>query len=590
MLVSAWKLPTFHLTMEERKKESWNSRFGVILAVAGSAVGLGNFLRFPSQAAEFGGGAFMLAYFVSFLLLGLPICWAEWTLGRRGGRKGFNSCPAILAMILKHPKAKYLGVLGVAVPVTVYMYYVNIEAWCLGYAWHFVQGTLHVDSAAQASQFWSDFVGIGGNGAAFDLSLNHVGLFLLIVFILNFVLISRGLSRGIELFCTYAMPTLVITAFIIMLRVLTLGTPHPGMPERNVSNGLGFMWNPTKVVVQELQSNGDWAIIPHSQIVDKDLIAQKREEFKADPNHRLIELSMLDQLSRPELWLKAAGQIFFSLSVGFGVILTYASYLKESDDIVLSALAASSANEFCEVAIGGLMTLPAAVAFMGVSGVAGMGAFGLGFNALPMVFSSMTYGYFFGFLFFFLLFLAAVTSSLSLLQPGIAFLEEALFINRRQSVAILSFISGVGAVFICYFSGGLKALDTMDFWAGIFCIYILGMIEIITFGWGLGLDEALAEANKGASMKIPRFYGFIMKYISPMFLLVVFLCWLSKDVLGLVGDGTYSSYIRDLFIEPNQVAILTVILMLMFLFYLIITLSGSFLFQRLGSKNREASK
>jgi hypothetical protein len=77
-------------------KDAWNSRLGVILAVAGSAVGLGNFLRFPGQAAEYGGGAFMLAYFVAFLLIGLPICWAEWTMGRQGGRLGFNSCPGIL--------------------------------------------------------------------------------------------------------------------------------------------------------------------------------------------------------------------------------------------------------------------------------------------------------------------------------------------------------------------------------------------------------------------------------------------------------------------------------------------------------------
>ena len=90
------------------QKDSWNSRIGVILAVSGSAVGLGNFLRFPGQAAQNGGGAFMLAYFISFLIIGLPICWAEWTMGRYGGQRGFNSCPGILNAIWRHPAAKYL--------------------------------------------------------------------------------------------------------------------------------------------------------------------------------------------------------------------------------------------------------------------------------------------------------------------------------------------------------------------------------------------------------------------------------------------------------------------------------------------------
>jgi SNF family Na+-dependent transporter len=92
--------------MVERIKESWNSRLGVILAVAGSAVGLGNFLRFPGQAAEYGGGAFMLAYFISFILIGLPICWAEWIMGRHGGQAGFNSCPGIFNYITRKPAFK----------------------------------------------------------------------------------------------------------------------------------------------------------------------------------------------------------------------------------------------------------------------------------------------------------------------------------------------------------------------------------------------------------------------------------------------------------------------------------------------------
>jgi NSS family neurotransmitter:Na+ symporter len=228
---------------------------------------------------------------------------------------------------------------------------------------------------------------------------------------------------------------------------------------------------------------------------------------------------------------------------------------------VLSGLAATSANEFFEVALGGLITLPAAVTFLGVAGVAGMGTFGLGFNVLPMVFANMAFGGFFGFLFFFLLFLAAVTSSLSMLQPGIAFLEEALKINRKQSVALLGGITAVGCGFVVYFSEGVKALDTMDFWVGTFLIFVLSTIQIIIFGWVLGIDKGFELAHEGASIRIPRVFKFIMKFVSPIFLLLIFAMWVASNVFGIdfkTGDAAYSGYIRDLFIEPNIVAWLSI--------------------------------
>ena len=157
-----------------------------------------------------------------------------------------------------------------------------------------------------------------------------------------------------------------VLALVVLGRVLTLGTPNPELPEQNLLNGLGFMWNPGHVG---------------------------------------------EQLLNPELWLAAAGQVFFSLSVGFGVILNYASYLKKKDDIALSGLTASSTNELFEVGFGGLITVTATFVFLGASGVGGS-TFGLGFNTLPVVFEHMgSAGRFIGFAWFFLLFLAAITSS-----------------------------------------------------------------------------------------------------------------------------------------------------------------------------------
>jgi neurotransmitter:Na+ symporter, NSS family len=470
-----------------RISEAWTSRLGIILAVAGSAVGLGNFLRFPGLAAQYGGGAFMIAYFVSLLILGVPICWAEWTLGRYGGSKGYHSSPGIFRVIIGRPWGKYAGVLGVLIPVMIYMYYVYIEAWCLGYAVNFLVGPLGREGF-DSGQFFQDFTGINENGFAFGFNLTQVGLFFVAVYALNFILIYRGISKGIELFCKWAMPALVLLALIILARVLTLGTPDPvNFPDRSVVNGLGFMWNPGDVGAQ---------------------------------------------LRNPQLWLAAAGQIFFSLSVGFGVIITYASYLKEKDDVVLSGLTATSANEFCEVGLGGLITLPAGFVFLGAAGLVGQGTFGLGFNVLPLVFTQMPFGELFGFLFFFLLFLAAVTSSLSMLQPGIAFLEEGLGINRRQSVSLLGAITALGSVFVWFFSADLKALDTIDFWVGTCLIFVQGTLMIVLFAWVMGVDRGLAEAHKGAEMRIPRFFRPIMLWLCPAYLLVIFGFWVLFNVFG----------------------------------------------------------
>lgn len=543
-------------------KESWNSRIGIILAVSGSAVGLGNFLRFPGLAAKHGGGAFMLAYFISFLIIGLSICWAEWAMGRAGGQKGYNSSPGIIGALTNRPQFKYFGVLGVLIPVMIYMYYVYIEAWCLGYSVNFLAGNLDFSSGEEASAFFGSFVGIGDNGAAFGFGIQQVGFFLVAVFILNFFLIYRGLSRGIELFCKYAMPALILLAIVVLIRVLTLGTPDPSNPDLNVSNGLGYMWNPVKVIVEEQASDGTWAKL--DEIVGESAIAAAEARTASEAGLRVREVSLGEQLTNFQLWLDAAGQIFFSLSIGFGVIINYSSYLKRKDDVVLSGLAATSANEFCEVGLGGLITVPAAFTFLGIAGATGS-TLGLGFNALPMVFASMPAGQLFGFVFFFLLFLAAVTSSLSMLQPGIAFLEEAMEVDRKRSVTVLGLITAVGSGFVVYFSKDLKALDTIDFWIGTFLIFILATIQIILFGWVIGIKRGLSMANEGASFPVPKIYGGIMKYVTPLFLLVIFALWTTQNVFGyniLTGQHEYSAYVKDLFIEPNNVARFSVLLIL----------------------------
>ena len=543
-----------NLTAMSLKKEAWGSRLGVIMAVAGSAVGLGNFLRFPGLAAQYGGGAFMLAYAISFLIIGLPIGWAEWAMGRHAGQLGYNSAPGAFACILRNRWGKYFGIIGVIVPVVIYMYYVMIEGWCLGYAVNFWRGELHLQDAKETVGYFADFTGATRDASAMAFSWHSTLPWLLGVFVLNFYLIYRGLSGGIEKMCKIAMPTLIILAVMLLVRVLTLGAPDASKPHDNVVNGLGYLWNPTKVMVVKTEPGPEDK--PREIVGAKAIVEAKAEVAASGGALKLREDGVIQQLANPSLWLAAAGQIFFSLSVGFGVIIVYASYLTKKDDVVLSGLTASSTNEVCEVALGGLITVPAAVAFLGVAGVAGQAGVGLGFKILPLVFSKMPAGAFFGGAFFFMLFLAAVTSSISMLQPGIAFVEEALGVGRRVSVAILGLLTTFGTGFVLYFTADLKALDTLDFWVGTFLIFVLATIQIIVFGWKWGLDKGFDELHQGASIRVPWIFRPIMKWICPAFLLTIFAMWLLKEIFGFdlsTGSaGAVSGYVTDLFGEKSS--------------------------------------
>jgi SNF family Na+-dependent transporter len=464
--------------------EQWATRIGVIMAVAGSAVGLGNFLRFPGQAAQNGGGAFMLPYFISLLILGIPMVWAEWVMGRHAGQRGFHSAPGIYATLWKSKYAKYWGSLALMIPLVIYMYYVLIEAWCLGYAWDYMRGNfseLGKDPKAYENYF-RHFTGANADGFIYGEEGSNVLVCMLIgVFVLNFVLIYRGISKGIETFCRYAMPLMALCALCVLFRVLTLGAPVEGMPERNVINGLGAMWNPNA-----------------------------------------------EYLWNPQTWLAAAGQIFFSISVGFGIIINYASYVRRNDDIALSGLTAGSVNEFFEVCLGGLITLPAAFIFLGATATT-MGTFGLGFNALPNVFAQMTGGRFFGTVWFFMLFLAAITSSISMLQPVIAFFEEGLGLKRHASATMLGLVSALGTGFVLYFSKDSMAMDTLDNWVGTLLIFVLAMFQSVLYGWIFGIQRGDEELHNGAHIRVPFFIQLVLKYVAPAYLFIIFatFCWKS---------------------------------------------------------------
>ncbi|MBO5255759.1 MAG: sodium:calcium symporter [Opitutales bacterium] len=568
------------------KAENWNSKLGVILAVAGSAVGLGNFLKFPGLVAEHGGAAFMIAYVISFFLVGVPISIVEWTLGRRGGSGGYHSAAGLLGSICKSKRLAYFGIVGAVLTMIIYCYYIYIEAWCLGYAYYFLVGNISFSSITESGNFFVNFVGATNNGDAVRFSTDNVMIFFLISFVLNFYIIYKGVSGGIEAFCKIAMPTLIVIAIVIVIRMMTLGVVSPEYPERSINQGLGFMWNPVKVELMQRDDNGVWKkvqpLVGEIEIkktqqrvnrVNAQAIA-KGEEIK----EKIVYISIWRQLLNPSIWIAAAGQVFFSLTVGFSAIMTYASYLKKKDDIVLSSISSCSTNEFFEVCLGGMITVPAAVAFFGVAGAvgAGLSLFDLGFKVLPLVFFRMPFGEIFGFLFFFLLYISAITSSISMLFPSVAFLEEATGMRRSTSTPLLGLISFFISLFVVYFSKDLKAMDTMDFWMGQVTVYIFAMVQTILFAWVFGAEKGRLLANEGSLLKLPKVYSFIIKYITPVVLLAVFLFWLANNVFGIMGNDDLSPYILDLFGKnPSKVACISVaIIACVYFFYALILYSS----------------
>jgi len=471
------------------KRDTWGSRFGVIMAVAGSAVGLGNFLRFPGQVASNGGGAFMIPYFISLFLLGIPLMWIEWTLGRYGGGFEHGTAPGIFHSLWeKNRFIKYFGVIGIFGPLIIFIYYTYIESWALAYSFFALFGkyTKDMDQASMQA-FLRGFQGLEKN--IYFSNLNWTYFFFLITFILNISIIYYGIRGGIERLAKIGMPVLFVFAILLMIRVLTLGAPDPNKPDWNIINGLGFLWNP---------------------------------DFKF--------------LMNPKVWLAAAGQIFFTLSVGIGVILTYASYLSKGDDVVLSGLSAVSTNELTEIILGGSIVIPAAFVFFGplqIQTIAKGGIFDLGFVTMPLVLNRIPLPFLFGFIWFSLLFLAGLTSSVSLIQPAIAFLEDELDIDRKRAVIIFTIISFV----LCHpsiFFLKYGVLNELDFWAGTFFLVLFALAETILFAWVFGMEKAWIEIHHGADLNVPKIYKFIIKYITPLFLFFILGFWFFKEGLPTI--------------------------------------------------------
>jgi SNF family Na+-dependent transporter len=464
--------------------------------MAGSAVGLGNFLRFPVQAARHGGGAFMIPYFVSLVVMGIPLMWMEWGMGRWGGARGHGTTPGMFQLLWRHPVAKYLGVLGLFTPTVIMIYYTYIESWTLGYSLLHLAGMVPPpggDALAAFAGFKDAYVGAPRLDAPALLGVSPMAYaFFLATLALNVWILSRGVAGGIEILARIAMPMLLAFGLILVVWVLQL-EPRASSP----LDGLGYLWNP---------------------------------DFSA--------------LADPDVWLAAAGQVFFTLSLGMGAIQCYASYLREDDDVMLTGLATTSANEFAEVVLGASIAIPAAVVFFGLAetkAIADSGTYHLGFISMPAIFSTSGQGAVLGALWFGLLFLAGLTSSVSLSQPMMCFLQEEFRLSRTRAAVLLGVTYFVTTNLCIWLTG---ALDVMDFWAGTFCPPALALVECVLLMWVFGADRTWAELHRGADLRAPRFFYYAAKYATPLFLTLILTSWAWQSLAapdparGLEGAGT----------------------------------------------------
>jgi NSS family neurotransmitter:Na+ symporter len=478
------------------EREGWGTRVGLVLAMAGNAVGLGNFLRFPAQAAQNGGGAFLIPYLISFVLMGIPLLWVEWAIGRHGGVRGHHSAPGMFDSLGDKPWLKYVGVFGLFTNLGVAAYYAYIESWTLAYVWHSLIGTFHTVSP---TTFFPHYLG-EHQGSIFALPAEAT-IFFAVTLVLNVWILSRGVARGIENAAKVGMPLLLLFAVILVVRGLTLGTHEAGVMQSPLV-GLNFVWNP--------QVSG---------------------------------------LTNPSTWLAAAGQVFFTLSLGMGSIHCYASYIRANQDIALNAASAGWMNEFVEVVLGSAIIIPIATAYLGLDAVrsatTGGSGFALGFLTLPTLFNN--WGWFApvaGVLWFGLLFFAGITSSLAMGQPILAFFEDEYRVKRVPAAVIFGVATFLlGFVSVWLYPGG--SFDEFDFWTGTFSLVAFALMEAFIFAWVFGMTRGWGEITRGADLKIPPVFRPVIQFVTPLFILVVFLGALVKpegDHWGEAVRGLFTGH------------------------------------------------
>ena len=438
--------------MTNSKRDGFGSRFGVLVAVAGSAIGLGNLWRFPYLVGNNGGAAFIVVYITMAIVLCLPIMISEFVIGRR------TQSNAIGAVKKLAPKSGWLsiGVISVATAFMISCFYSVVGGWTLEYiVKSFSSGFLVNDNSTLAKTF-----------SNFTTSPVRPAVMMLIYLAINAFIVSAGIKNGIEKYAKILMPALFVLIIILAIRSLTL----PG-----AQAGLSFLFNP------------DFSKLTAGSV------------------------------------LAALGQAFFSLSVGMGCIITYGSYVDKKENLMNISLTTAIADTTFAI-LAGLAIIPAVFAF-GISPGEGPG---LVFITLPQIFAQMPFGQVISFVFFVILLVAAITSSISLLEVVVAYFVEELKMSRRVATLITFSVIGLFGVLCSLSLGELKEItlfgknmfDLFDYTTSNIMLPAGGLLIVLFVGWKMKQEDVQDELFNQGSIPFKKnlFKGIIIgiKFLAPI--------------------------------------------------------------------------
>lgn len=453
------------MSTQATSRGQWSSRFGFILAAAGSAIGLGNIWRFPYTAGENGGGAFVLLYLAFVVLIGIPVQLSELSMGRKTERNAVGAFKA-LAPGTAWPA---VGGLGVASGFGILSFYAVIAGWTLGYIYYAAVGRFSAGMEQSASD--EIFASLSGG------TLGPI-LLLAAFMILTALVVQRGVQGGIERASKILMPIFFVLLAALALRSLTL----PGAGE-----GLKFLFH-----------------VDFSKLLDAKVAGS------------------------------ALGQALFSLSLGMGAMITYGSYLKKDENMPVAAVSVAFFDTLIAL-LAGLIIFPALFS----AGLEPAQGAGLVFVVMPKVLAAMPAGTFFAVLFYVLLAIAALTSTISLLEVIVAYFVDERGWSRPAavwSVALVCFLLGVpsalsfgGNGFFTNMLGGMGFLGLVDMVFGKYGLTIGALAICVFVGYRWGIKNALEEIG-GGGHRLPAgaLWGFLVRFLCP----VAVLCILVLVVMG----------------------------------------------------------
>ncbi|MCA8901706.1 MAG: sodium-dependent transporter [Hyphomonas sp.] len=465
-----------------RKSETWGSRFGFIMAAVGSSVGLGNFWRFPYTAGENGGGAFILVYLICVIFIGLPVLMAEYGMGRKSGMSAVEGVESLARAESRSQNWGIVGWVGTITATFILTFYMVISAWLLAFVIQAIKGGFEGMDAAASGANFGNVIGQGEH----PLASKWYMLLLLGLFIAaNIAIVGRGVKGGIEKAASILMPAFFIMLLVIVGFSLTRG---------NAGETFAFLFQPK------------W-----------------------------------DQVGF-KTFLEAIGQAFFSIGVGGALMITYGAYLDRGTNIPRASALIAGSDTFVAL-IAGFAVFPIVFA----AGLDPAGGPSLFFVSMPVAFGGLgTVGYIMAVMFFALALFAAFTSSISLLEVSVSWLEE------RQGVTRLGAATGVG--FMLWLVGAayifsLEYLDFMDFITGNLLLPLGGFLTAVFAGWILSRDMMTSELGEGNIMNVWRF---LMRWFVPAFVgFVLFFGFFDKiqDQYHVQLPGFLTS-----FLGPNYVA------------------------------------